>query len=209
MQNLVQIQTNLILRHRPRKDSMRFALALLCALCFSTLAYAENASEEIFYTDEFVKLVEHQPLFHSEHKSVDPLSHAFVPRQGGLCESISLLIHTATFHDSGDFNGANTGAGLECRVRGLSVGAGGYWNSVKKYTLYEMVAKDWRVGSRFEAGVMAGVATGYWKLLVPVAAGRLGFILDEQRALRLIMIPRTPHTPATFHLVLEGKFQAK
>ncbi len=85
------------------------------------------------------------------------------------CLSVALVVHLASLHAPSNFENANYGAGMECRItKEIAAEVGVYRNSYGKESAYvageyrHTFANDWAVGAAI------GIATGYPAGNVPI-----------------------------------------
>ena len=119
-----------------------------------------------------------------------------------ICGAVWLAAHLWSVHAGPVPNNETFGVGVECDRGDYSVQLGDYRNSLGKNSAYLAVGHDW--GSRFQAGLFGGVASGYQWTLVPVAGGRVRYASDDWKV-QFLLMPPGERTPACVHLMLEVK----
>lgn len=107
-------------------------------------------------------------------------------------------IHVAAIHAQAGFRSDVPGLGVLCRNDGDAViGAGGYSNSIGKFSAYAIAGYEpFRIGSvRF--GAIAGVVNGYGRGVTPMAAA-VASIPFNWGEMHIVLIPPVPRvTPLT------------
>jgi len=104
-------------------------------------------------------------------------------------------------HTAPGFNGNNYGAGLECDTQdGYVLQAGEYYNSFRRPSFYVGGGKLW--GDHWQAGLFAGVATGYeTRPVAPIGGFLGGYTMDKVRV-QIMLVPPVGEHVGLVHLTL-------
>ena len=122
------------------------------------------------------------------------------------CHAMTLVLHLVSAHSPSDFDNANYGAGLECRVDSWAVEAGGYRNSYGRGSAYLAGGYWYALDSGWAVGLALGVATNYPEGMVPVGGITLHTPEWEGWGARLMVGPKVhEHGAHVAHLMLTRK----
>lgn len=111
-------------------------------------------------------------------------------------------LHIAAYHTQAGYNDKTPGLGIVCRnLEGYLIAVGRFNNSVFKKTNYGIAGYQWRWSESIQAGIFAGVGTGYLNHPTPLVGG----VITLWKHVNLIVIPPEPRadSPLTFALTHE------
>jgi len=118
-----------------------------------------------------------------------------------LCSAVWAVAHLWSVHTGAVPNNNTFGIGIECERSAYNVQLGAFRNSLGRESNYAAIGHDW--GVHWQAGLFAGVASGYnYRPVNPIAGARFGYAADRWKVQTLLMPPGT-NTPACVHLMVE------